>query len=290
MAYTKVSTITTTGDQYNSTNGNPSAWRYFFETFLPTVGWTVTLTDSNSANSPAGTHSDHHYFLKKTLTFTDNTTDTISFVCVCQLGAGDIHYHSWDGVKATNDSSDPQYGRGSQEMHNDQSNNIIHGGHGTYDIWKDENSDSWVWLKEGKFIGCWLPNGGWIRQDFAYTPGTEAVSNQAHMLPAWDQASFMCHYSSSNAGLQTALPIDTSNEDKLTNYISLSTNNYGVWLGTSNDILMRASRMDCSPEIATGGELLQVGSSAPYDYYYGMTDSSGFKGVYFNFGTTDPGY
>ena len=289
MAYTKVSSITTSGDGYNLTSGVPSAWKYFFETFLPTVGWTVTLCDPSSANPPTSASTFHHYFLKKTLTFLDGTTDTISFVCVLEPNQGDLHYMSWDGVKATNDSSDPDYGRGSSNKFDDTGSIIVQGA-GTYDIWKDDDSDSWVWLKNGSFIGCWLPNGNYIRQDLTFGPTTEVVSNHAHMLPAWDTSNKMCVAANGSHSLQVGLPTDTLNQDKLTNYISLTANEYGIWLGTSNNILMRASRCSCYPEIAGGGELLQVGSSAPYDYYYGMTDSSGYKAVYFNFGTTDPGY
>lgn len=289
MAYTKVSTITVNGNWNDGTSGNPVAWKYFIETFLPTVGWTVTLTDSNSANPPASLNDWHYYFLKKTLTFTDGTTDTISFVLVVEGNQTDIHYHSWDGVKATNDTSDPDFNRGTNNKADDTSSVIVSGA-GTFDIWKDADSDSWVWLKDGRFVGCWFPDGGWVRQDFKHAASDQAVSNQAHMFPAWDTSTIMCSVNNGWGALQTSLPIDEPNKNKLTNYISLNCNNYGLWLGTSNNMLMNASRSTCQPENGSKGELLQVGSSAPYDYYYGMIDVNSDRCIYFNFGTTDPGY
>lgn len=286
MSYTKVSTIITDGDQYVGTGNNPDAWKYFFETFLPTVGWTVTLTDQASANPPSANTSNHWYFLKKTLTFTDGTTDTISYALQIEMGARRHRWYAWDGVKATNDSTDADYGRGGA-IGTHPSSSFLSTGAATWDIWKDANSDSWVWLKNGRFYGCWLPNGGWVRQDNVHI--VDRLFNHNLLLPIYQDNGQMCSDGTNSTGLNTSLPVDTPNSNKLTNYISLQTRTgKAVWLGTSNDMLMRASGTELHPD--PGAELLQVGSSAPYDYYYGLTSNVGGKGLYFNFGTTDPGY
>ena len=287
MPYTKVSSISTNNSKTDTVNGNAVGWKYFYETFLPTVGWTVTLCADNSANPPSAYNHNHWYFLKKTLTFTDGTTDTIALVYKFEPGQLDLHVYSWDGVLATNDSGDAQYGRGSTDHLNDTTNYIMQTNDpSTYDIWKDDDSDSWFWVKNGRFIGCWFPNGGWVRQDFSYAPGTDYLTKHAVPFPGFDEGGKMARHYNNNGQIVTHYPFDLPNARKFSNYIYLSVNDYGIWRGTSNNIITRASRAELDPNSSIYTKTYKSGSN----YYFGMTDNVGQLGLHFNVGTTDPGY
>lgn len=287
MAYTKVHTVITNSSNSDAVNGNAIGWKYFYETFLPTVGWTVTLCDDNSANPPSAVNTNHWYFLKKTLTFTDGTTDTISLVYKFEPTQDDLHVYSWDGVLATNDSTDAQYGRGSTDFLNDTSNGILQRSTiNTFDIWKDADSDSWFWVKNGGFIGCWLPNGNWVRHDFTYAQGADYLTRHVIPYPGFDEGGRMGRHYNANAAFTGHLPTDLPNERKGTNYINLSCGNYAMWRGTNNNIIARASRVS----LVAGNALYTKTIKSGNDYYFGMTDNSANIGLLFNVGTTDPGY
>lgn len=293
MAYSKVSTIATSTNTGDQAGGPHTAIKYFLSTFLPTVGWTVSVTDNSTANAPSAWNADHWYFVKKTLTFEDGTTDTISFVMELEWGSRDIAYHSWDGVLATNDSTDPQYGRGPTTQVIDTSCDALLGG--TYDIWKDDNSDSWMHLRDGKVIGFWMPNGNWVRQDFPMPAGNQNLAAHPFLLPISDYSGMTWGGSTTNISCYCSRPVDNGALSKVTNFIELETgtnastgSRTAMWRGASNDIAMRASYAQL--DNTQSPTLLQIGSSAPYDYYYGPSDTSGDYGLYFNFGTTDPGY
>ena len=287
MAYTKVYSFIGSNSTSNTTHSGHLGWKYFFETFLPTVGWTVTLCNNNSANPPTSMHTDHWYFMKKTLTFTDGTTDDISFVYNFQPQATDLHIYSWDGVLATNDSSNAQFGRGSTDHYSDTSNQTTSlGTTNHFEIWKDDNSDSWFWLKNGAFIGFWLPNGGWVRQDFTYASGTDILVR--HVIPyiGFDEGGKMARHYNGNSSVQIALPVNNKDAKKVSTYTTLECNGYAMWRGTNSDILSRASSTAITPSNRLYTKTLKSGAN----YYFGMTDSSGNVGIHFNVGTTDPGY
>lgn len=293
MAYSKVNTFVTNTNVNDEVGGPHNAIKYFLSTFLPTVGWTVSVTDNSTANAPSTWNQDHWYFLKKTLTFEDGTTDTISFVMELEWAATDLAYHSWDGVLATNDSTDPQYGRGGSVQISDTSCNALSGG--TYEIWKDDNSDSWLHLRNGLVIGFWMPNGNWIRQDFAMPAGNQNLAAHPFLLPISRTSAMAWGDSTVYTSCFCSRPRDNNALSKVTNFIELETGSTShtnsrtaMWRGASNDIVMRASYAQLSNSLSP--TLLQIGSSAPYDYYYGPSDTGGNYGLYFNLGTTDPGY
>lgn len=287
MAYTKVSSIKTNNSETDTANGNAVGWKYFYETFLPTVGWTVTLCADNSASPPSAYNSNHWYFLKKTLTFTDGTTDTIAFVYKWEPSPDDLHVYSWDGVLATNDSSDPQYGRGTTDFCNDTNNVIMQGSNpGVWDIWKDDDSDAWFWLKNGRFIGIWFPNGGWVRHDFTYASGTQYLTRHVIPYPGFDENGKMARHYNNNSSILVHYPTDLPNSNKFSNYNYFSSSNYAMWRGQNSNIITRASRVGTYPNGRIYTKTFKSGSN----YYFGLTSSTRDLGIHFNVGTSDPGY
>lgn len=285
MAYTKVSTIVTNNSNSDAVNGNAIGWKYFYETFLPTVGWTVTLCADNSATAPSAVNQSHWYFLKKTLTFTDGTTDTISLAYKFEPTTEDLHVYSWDGVLATNDSGDANYGRGSIDFVNDTTNYIMQRATtNVYDIWKDTDSDSWFWIKNGRCIGCWFPDGGWVRQDFVH--GGEYIARHVIPYPGFDEGGRMARYYNGNWAIQTSYPISRLDENKTSNYVSLDVNGYAMWRGTSSNIITRASRAQVETNYVNYTKTYKLGSN----YYVGMTPIDGKIGIHFNVGSTNPEY
>lgn len=266
-------------------------WKYLFETFLPTVGWTCTaLGENDEQGASLSTNMDQYFFLKKTMEFIDGTTEEISFCIELEPAARDLQYWGWDGVKATNDDSDPDYGRGNIVLYSDTSFNGLFGGR--FRIWNDE-TDAWFITLNSTIKGWWFKNGGWIRNEYVHDEnvGLNKISNHIITAPCFEDTPAI-FYGNSRYTAGNNLPLIESEKNMLTDYVMITarsnSSTWAVWRDVANEMLMRAGPV--SLNFDTGTRTVRIDSEAGSTYYWGPSDVSDTYGIYFNVGNTDPGY
>ena len=266
-------------------DGVPAFWEYLFGTHLPATGWTTEGPfDGSGGQSPSIT-ADRYWFLRKTLEFTDGTTDEIHFVVEPEYSGSDLNYYTWDGIKATTDTSDPDYGMGIV-AHSDST--FLGWGAGSFQLWADEG-DSWFLIKNGLFIGMWLPNGGWVRQDFANGAGKtdgDYISKHLINLPLVDDGKAI--YGNNDYTMKGTLPVEWPLDNKLTDFVGIDGSVYAMWRDVGGQMLGRASSFDVS--FSNYPKLIRIGDEDGGTYWFGPAAVDNGFSILFNVGNTDPGY
>jgi hypothetical protein len=130
----------TTTNAGNATDKEP--WEYYFETFLPSKGWTVSAGETgglDASNYPFSYNLAAFWGVSKTVTDALGNSHTRSFIVSVSFNYRYIIYWEWDGTAGGGIDVAARY---------DQANNYVVGG-GTQ-TWRflesDEDTDSWMVL------------------------------------------------------------------------------------------------------------------------------------------------
>lgn len=286
MAYSKIWEFAANGNISDFTNGPAAAWRYVFLDFMPTRGWEVSMTGTTDAVPPTST-VDTMFWFKKTNTCIDGSTYDVAFAIECEWGSNDIMYYSWDGVKATGDSSDPEYGRGVGSKFNDTTFIPFYPSR-TTEIWADSESDGFFLVNGGRWCGGWFPDGGWIRQDFTYPEGTDIVFDQPVPMLLWETYSTMAIAQDAGRYISNSHSYDEPNKRKLTDFVQIDANPYAMWRDLDGRFLTRASYVNVNPEEYISSIVIDPDGANP-QYYIDLGSNAGWNSILFPAGSTDPG-
>ena len=122
MTYSLVETVYCSASYSSSTSGFLVLIDRLFLNWMPSKGFTVEVWDGaldQKVETPlmdnvtgTGWYTELWVFVKKTITFRDGSTSDESFALEFEFNQNDLHWYAWDGVKATTDTSDPDYGIG----------------------------------------------------------------------------------------------------------------------------------------------------------------------------------
>lgn len=286
MAYSKIWEFTANSDNASFNNGPAAAWRYVFMDFMPTRGWEVSMTGTADAVPPTTT-VDTLFWFKKTNTCIDGSTYDVAFCIEAEWSSLDIYYYSWDGVKATGDSSDPEYGRGGTIKFSDTTFYPFATSR-TTEIWADSESDGFFFTSSGKWCGGWLPDGGWIRQDFTYPEGTDVVFDQPVPMLLWEDYISMAVALDVGRYFSNSLSLDNPNNRKLTDFVQIDANPYAMWRDLDGRFLTRASYVQANPGESIASIVIDPDGVNP-QYYIDLGSNAGWNSILLPAGSTDPG-
>ncbi len=150
MTWSIVQSFTTQAASYNKTDLEPPHV-YFFETFLPTRGWSVTPGETGGGGFSSTVEG--MWGLSKAFTFADGTTLTRNLIIELEYGSSDVVVYGWTGV--------PGEGRGSS-LASDQGwdGGLKIGLNNFHILASDENPDSWCMFGGKKLIYWSHPSTG----------------------------------------------------------------------------------------------------------------------------------
>lgn len=227
-------------------NSNPTGVAGFvnlidklFLVWLPTKGFTCEVWNKSTNekvlsplvdNLSGSWTSSLWVFIKKTVTYRDDTTSDESWALDIQLNQSDIHHHVWDGVKATTDTSDPDYGVGTDRYAIPTYTPMSYEHH--IEFWTESGSDAYflrsVQVLDGlrqentsQLMGYWLPDGGYCRHE-QYTEDPDTLTkNRLPLVLLYAGVSPRIMTPKSSWGARNSSPVDYFNKQKLTNYVSI---------------------------------------------------------------------
>ena len=278
MLYEKVWEFTTDGNVSSNATGPQVIYNYLYRTFMPSKGWEVaaTMDNGNEIAADTLTNANTFWWCKRTNTCIDGSTYDVSFISVNEFYSMDSHFCGWDGRKVTTDSSDPDYGVTLSAIHNDGTYTGYSSG--TTQIWADKDSDGWFYTHNNRLKGMWLPDGGWVRQDYEHTDGVPGAYLNDQCLPSvQSENSYAMSWMANNmpGGLHNTLPIQSPVARDLTGYVQIAgmlsnTTQHAMWRDLSGEMLSAAafSFVDvdrpCKSTQVNGKYYIDVGSQSGY--------------------------
>jgi hypothetical protein len=168
MTWSLVNTIATEAAVMNKSELS-SVFTYFYETFLPTRGWTVTPSEfgGNSLNS-----EEEAWGISKDFTFADGVTITRNLIHEVEYSQGDMNVWDWDGT--------PGAGIGSMRFADTTWIHGLRSGVNNYHfLASDENLDSWCVIANKRLIFWSHPSDGMYTQGATDTQRFNALGLMA---------------------------------------------------------------------------------------------------------------
>ena len=153
MTWSLVNTITNEATTLNRASLT-SVFTYFYETFLPTRGWTVTPREfgGNSIST-----EEDAWGISKDFTFADGVTVTRNLIHEVEYTVADMNVWDWDGT--------PGAGRGTQLFSDTTWTHGLRSGLNNYHfLASDENLDSWCVIANKRLIFWSHPSDGMYTQ------------------------------------------------------------------------------------------------------------------------------
>ena len=153
MTWSLVNTISTSATSLTEAElGAP--FTYFYETFLPSRGWTVTANESGGATQ---TNDEGHWGISKAFTFADGVTITCNRLHEVEYLATDMHTYEWDGT--------PGAGKGASVFNDTTWAHGLRTGINNYHfLASDADLDSWCVIANKRLIYWSHPVGGMYMQ------------------------------------------------------------------------------------------------------------------------------
>jgi hypothetical protein len=257
-------TLITNSGSVGNQNGYWKFLNYFFTKFLPTRGFEITCIDSDGNTITDLNDAGNWYtgltkiFIKKAINFADLTTGSVHYVIVLYPGSADLYYHYWDGVKATVDENDPDYGYNPTPIYTDttfplfnnlykyiyefyeaqpqspdgplkDTRSIANDGFFIRRIYVDGNGDQYP--NSSQCVSWWMPDGGYINQKWEINQPLAATPLPNLM---WETYSNVIG-GRGFAYLQNRGTIDNNAKTSVTDYVELnmrnssSQSNYQPW-------------------------------------------------------------
>jgi len=237
----------------NGLNDTENGWGYHLDyiikTFLETRGWTVDLRAGGPSNladpePPSNYTVDRRYWMKRTNTCVDGSTYDVSFVLEIEPSGQDTEFYAWDGVKVTQDSSDPDYGLGNRVFF-DNGWSPLYNTNLAWQLWADKDSDGWFFTVGGYYCGGWFPDGGWVRNDFEYADSATPYLNY-HAMPQIivdrdDSSGWGWGTSGSRYSVRNSLGIEYPNLRNLTDFVQINAGDFAMWRDLSGGMLTAGS-------------------------------------------------
>lgn len=153
MTFLKTNTVPLT----TTTQGQLNFCFWYFETYLPTKGWTVARYRQEEF-APDGTAVDWWWCFKREYTNKKGLKCNDSFIIEIELSGSstDMQYYHWDGVN----QETPISSLGGT-FYSDTTMTVLNGS-GVFTTWEDDQSDSFFLLKNNRPVGWQLPSNGML--------------------------------------------------------------------------------------------------------------------------------
>ena len=148
MAYIKKDTKVYANDPA----GKEAVFSWMMSKIL-TRGWTLEWSAYSGTDAPG---IDRFYALKRTVTYSDGTTQPYFLIYESEPGANDLIQYCWDGVK--------EYASWEfdQRPMNQSSNWPLYYQNAPVSYWEDDASDGYLFIHQNRVQSFQLPDGGFI--------------------------------------------------------------------------------------------------------------------------------